>query len=70
MVRTSEGEVSLDATGRKAGRGAYICQSSACLVKAQKKKSLQRAFGVPVPDEVFAELAQQLAEAEEEGDGS
>lgn len=72
VVRTAEGEVSLDTTGRKNGRGAYVCNSSACLAKAQKKKSLQRAFGVPVPDEVFAQLAEQLAEAppQEDEDGS
>lgn len=72
IVRTSEGEVSLDATGRKAGRGAYICHNPACLAKAQKKKSLQRAFGVPVPDEVFTVLTEQLAgvRPEEDEDGS
>lgn len=68
IVRSSEGEVSLDATGRKAGRGAYICHNSACLAKAQKKKSLQRAFGVPVPDVVFTALTRQLTEVQPEED--
>ncbi len=61
VVRSAEGQVDLDATGRMPGRGAYICPNAACLAKAQKRKGLQRAFGVPVPDEVFERLTQQLA---------
>lgn len=45
VVRTAEGEIALDATGRKPGRGAYICKSTECLKKAKKTKALDRALG-------------------------
>ncbi len=63
IVRTKEGEVSLDASGKKAGRGAYVCASVACLEKAVKRKSLQRAFEMPVPSEVYERLSQEIAGA-------
>jgi predicted RNA-binding protein YlxR (DUF448 family) len=69
MVRTAEGEVSLDATGRKAGRGAYVCHNAVCLAKARKKKSLERAFGVAIPPEVYDALAAEMPQAEDSGDG-
>ena len=70
VIRTSEGEFLLDATGRKNGRGAYLCPDAACLAKAKKKKALERCFEQPVPAEVYDALAQQLAsvEAEKEAD--
>ena len=68
IVRTKEGEISFDGTGRKAGRGAYLCRSEACLATAQKRKSLQRAFSAPIPEEVFARLAEELADVEEPED--
>lgn len=60
IVRSAEGAVSLDEGGKKPGRGAYICRDAACLAKAQKRKGLQRAFGLPVPDEVFERLTEEL----------
>lgn len=68
VVRSPEGEISLDVTGRKAGRGAYVCPNAACLAKAKKRRSLQRAFETEVPDEVFAQLEAQLDEREDEND--
>lgn len=65
VVRTAEGEISLDATGRKAGRGAYICRSAECLAKAEKRKSLNRAFETAVAPEVYAQLAAEITDAEE-----
>lgn len=65
IVRTAEGEISFDATGRKSGRGAYVCRSETCLAKAQKKKSLERAFGAPIPEEVYLRLAQEMEEEAE-----
>lgn len=62
VVRTKEGEISLDTTGRKAGRGAYLCHDAACLAKAKKKKSLARAFEAEIPDEIYASLEKQLQE--------
>ena len=54
------GEVSLDLTGRKPGRGAYVCRNPECLKKAQKAKSLERSLEVPIPDEVYERLAKEM----------
>lgn len=51
---------------RRAGRGAYLCPSPACLKKAQKNRALERAFDVPIPAEIYEQLA---AELEVLGDG-
>ena len=66
VVRSPLGEISLDATGKKPGRGAYLCPDAACLAKAKKKKALERCFEQPVPAEVYEALAAQLAEAAKE----
>ncbi len=60
VVRSPEGEVSIDPTGRKPGRGAYICPDPACLKKAIKSKALSRAFGIDIPDSLYESLAQQI----------
>lgn len=64
VVRSPEGTVSLDLTGKKPGRGAYLCPDPACLVKARKAKRLERAFGVEVPDAVYDSLTAQIAAAQ------
>ena len=64
VVRSPDGAVSVDLTGKKAGRGAYLCPSAACLAKARKAKRLQNAFGVPVPDDVFERLTAEITAAE------
>lgn len=64
VVRTAQGEISLDETGRKAGRGAYICPNADCLAKARKKKSLERAFSAAIPPEVYEQLEKDLSNAE------
>ena len=51
VVKSPEGEISLDLTGRKNGRGAYICKNEDCFNKAIKKKSFFRAFGVDISEE-------------------
>ena len=61
VVRSPEGEVSLDFKGKKPGRGAYVCRSDDCLKRAVKSKSLSRAFGVPIPDSIMEELAEASA---------
>lgn len=61
------GEISLDLTGRKPGRGAYICRSAECLKKAQKARRLERAFSAKISEEVYSALAAELAESEEGG---
>ena len=59
-VRSPEGEVSLDFTGKKPGRGAYICRDSACLKRAVKSKAISRAFGVEIPQSVMEALNDQM----------
>ena len=56
VVRSPEGEVSLDFRGKKPGRGAYVCPDPACLAKVKKSKALERAFSAPMPPEVYAAL--------------
>ncbi len=60
VVRSPEGEVSLDLRGKKPGRGAYICPDPECLKKAVKSRALERAFSAPVPPEVMEVLTAQL----------
>ena len=60
VVRSPEGEVSLDFTGKKSGRGAYICKDERCLMKAQKAKRLERAFECEVPEEIYERLAREI----------
>lgn len=67
VVRSAEGEVSLDLTGKKAGRGAYICKSAQCLKAARKAKRIDRAFSVTVPDDVYDEMEKELSENECQG---
>ena len=59
-VRSPEGEVSLDLTGKKHGRGAYVCRNAECLKRAAKSKALSRAFGVPIPESVMDMLQEQM----------
>lgn len=67
VVRSKEGEISFDDTGRKAGRGAYLCHDAACLAKARKRKSLERAFGAAIPPEVYERLESQMKEGDDGG---
>ena len=60
VLRTPEGEIVIDFTGKKSGRGAYICPDIACLQKAQKAKSLERSLEVPIPDEVYDRLTKEM----------
>ena len=64
IVRSPEGEVSLDPTGKKPGRGAYLCKSAECLKKAIKTRALGRALGAEIPDEVLLGLSGELEAAE------
>ena len=60
VVRTPEGEILLDFTGKKSGRGAYICRSVACLKKARKSKRIDRSFDVAIPEEVYDRMESEL----------
>lgn len=60
VVRSPEGEISLDLTGKKNGRGSYICKNAECFKIAIKRKSFERAFGVKIPDEVAEAILKEL----------
>ena len=60
VVRETDGTVSLDFSGKRNGRGAYICPDPDCLKKAQKAKSLERSLEVPIPDEVYLRLEKDM----------
>ncbi len=60
VVKSPEGEISLDLTSRKNGRGSYICKSIDCFEKAIKRKSFERAFGVKIPEETVQNIIKEL----------
>lgn len=60
IVKTPEGEIVIDRTGRKNGRGAYLCDNEECLKKAKKSNALNRSFRMDVPKEVYTELERQF----------
>ena len=64
IIRTQEGEGLLDATGKKNGRGAYICPSSECLSKAIRQKGLERSFKQAIPQDVYEMLEREMREIE------
>ena len=63
IVRTPEGDIKLDPTGKLNGRGAYICESNECLKRARKNGALSRAFGTEIPEEIFDMLERTLLDA-------
>ncbi len=65
LVRTPEGEVRLDYSGKMNGRGAYICHNPDCLRKAVRAKALERAFGTALPDDVLIRLSRELEPSNE-----
>ncbi len=60
VIKTQENEFLLDATGKKNGRGAYICNSADCLAKAIKTKGLERSFKTSIPKEVYEQLQEEM----------
>lgn len=64
VIRTSENEFLLDATGKKNGRGAYICANGDCLAKAVKSRGLERSFKQSIPKEVYETLEKEMKELE------
>lgn len=65
IVKSPEGDITIDFKGKSPGRGAYICPDTVCLKKAIKSKALERAFGTGIPEEIYEVLTKQL---EENGD--
>lgn len=66
VVRTPEGEVVLDLTGKRSGRGAYVCPRPECLKKARKAKRFERALGCAIPDEVYERMDSEMGNASHE----
>ena len=64
VVRDPNGEVSLDFTGKKSGRGAYICKSVKCLRRAAKAKRIDKSLECSVPEEVYERMEKELSENE------
>ena len=63
VVRALDGTVSLDFTGKKSGRGAYICREVRCLQKARKSRRLERVLECVIPDEVYDAMEQELRDS-------
>ena len=64
VVRSPEGDLSMDLTGRKAGRGAYVCHNIECLRVARKRKALERSFACAIPSEIYDRLEEEMMEGE------
>ena len=65
VVRSPEGEISLDFKGKAQGRGAYICKSPDCLKKAIKSRALERSLEVSIPEEIYTLLQEQMEARDE-----
>ena len=66
VVRSPEGEVSLDFKGKLPGRGAYVCPSPECLARVRKSRALERAFSAQLPTEVYEALELQMKEGDKD----
>ncbi len=63
-VKSPEGEISMDLTGKKSGRGAYICRSAECFRMARKARRFEKAFSCQISDEVYDAMEKELTENE------
>jgi uncharacterized protein len=64
VVRSKEGDLSIDLVGKKPGRGAYICRNEECLTKAFKTKRLEKNLEVKISDEIYSRLKEEISSAE------
>ncbi len=60
VVKSPEGEISIDLTGKKSGRGAYICHSKECFLKARKSRRIEKSFETAISDEVYDQMLSEL----------
>jgi predicted RNA-binding protein YlxR (DUF448 family) len=60
VLRTPEGEILLDFTGKKSGRGAYICKNAACLKKARKTRRIETSLEVAISEELYEKMEEEL----------
>ena len=65
VVKSPEGEISLDFKGKKPGRGAYVCPDPSCLKRSVKSRGLERAFGKGIPEEILIGLEAEMQTTEE-----
>ena len=65
VVRSPENDITLDFKGKAQGRGAYLCHDPECLKKAIKSKALERSLEVSIPEEIYAQLKEQMEAADE-----
>ncbi len=65
IIKTAENTIELDATGKKNGRGAYLCFCRECLQKAQKNKGLERSLKTAIPEEIYLRLEKELEAIEQ-----
>lgn len=64
IVKSPDGEISLDLTSKASGRGAYICNNAECLMKARKSHRIDKAFEMTIPDEIYEQMEAQLGKDE------
>lgn len=64
IIKTPENEIVIDFTGKKNGRGAYLCNSYECFQKARKSKAIERSLKTAIPDEIYDELEKELRTVE------
>lgn len=70
IIRTAEGDITIDRTGKKNGRGAYLCDDRACLEKAVKTKGLDRSFKEKISPQVYSSIVELFDSAQPGGDGN
>lgn len=63
VIKDTDNQIVLDVTGKKNGRGAYLCVSEECLIKARKNKGLERSFKMSIPNEVYDALQKEFYES-------
>lgn len=61
VVKTPDGEILLDLTGKASGRGAYICNNAECLKKARKSKRIDRTFEMTIPDAIYEQMEEEIS---------
>ena len=61
VIKTAENEICIDATGRKNGRGAYICPNMVCLKQAMKNRGLERSLKTAIPETVYQQLEEEMS---------
>ena len=67
VLKIADGSIVLDTTGRKNGRGAYLCMNRECLMKAVKNKGLERSFKMSIPQKIYENLEKEFEEGEDAG---